>query len=450
GGVGGEGGGGGSGAGGGGGSEEGDSGAAPAADTAASADSAPTAQAAEESSAETAADSAATTVGGQVSVYIDSDTNISDWWSNTIKPMFEAAHPEFELVIVHTGGSGGSGNGPIADRAYAALQAGEDPDVDYFETWNVLQPPGSLEAGLWQEITAENVPNIANVIEPAMRSSTGYDIPYRGSQVLFAYNADRLLMLAKEQGKVAEDATDVPEELVPSTWPELMTWVCEFPGEFIYPRPDTTGAGRNFVTRAVLEANGLNQDTFTVDAFTEQYGTEELTPEQIAEINDTYFAGAWEMLNEIEPCLYDNATYPSGAAATTRLLSDELVTLIPIWSDQALQAMSAGLLPENTRFIQLEDLPMVGGYAAAAIPTNASNLEGALTLANFLLSSEVQESVVRDIGGFPAVSWDTLPAELQEDFNDVITDNVPSFGSPWTGPMYEGWYTTVAPDVTRE
>jgi putative spermidine/putrescine transport system substrate-binding protein len=430
-------------------SEEGDTGAAPAADTAASAESAPTAAAEEESSEETV-DAAAAEAGGQISVYIDSDTNISDWWSNTIKPMFEAAHPEYELVIVHTGGSGGSGNGPIADRAYAALQAGEDPDVDYFETWNVLQPPGSLEAGLWQEITADNVPNVANVIAPAIASSTGSDIPYRGSQVLLAYNAERLLTLAKEQGKVADDATDLPDELVPATWAELMTWVCEFPGEFIYPRPDTTGAGRNFVTRAALESNGLNQDTFTIDAFTEAYGTDELTPEQIAEINDTYFAGTWEMLNEIEPCLYDNATYPSGAAATTRLLADELVTMIPIWSDQALQAKAAGLLPEDIRFIQLSDLPMVGGYASSAIPTNASNLEGALVLANFMLSPEAQESVVRDIGGFPAISWEQLPQELQADFNDVITDDVPSFGSVWTGPMYEGWYSTVAPDVVRE
>ncbi|MEZ4706372.1 MAG: extracellular solute-binding protein [Caldilineaceae bacterium] len=280
--------------------------------------------------------------------------------------------------------------------------------------------------------------------------STDYEIPYRGSQVIFAYNADRLLGLLKEQGKVGDDVTEVPAEYVPSTWPELMTWVCEFPGEFIYPRPDTTGAGRNFVTRAALETNGLAQDLFTIDAFTEQYGADELTPEQIADINDKYFAGTWEMLNEIEPCLYDNATYPSGAAATTRLLTDELVTLIPIWSDQALQAQSAGLLPENTRYIQLSDLPMVGGYASSTIPTNASNLEGALTLANFLLSTEMQESVVRDIGGFPAISWDQLPTELQEDFNDVITDDVPSFGSPWTGPMYEGWYTSVAPDVERE
>lgn len=384
-----------------------------------------------------------------ISVYIGSDTNISDWWSNSIKPAFEDAHPEYELEIVHTG-AGGGGNGPIAERALAALTTGDDPGVDYFETQSVLQPIGAMEAGLYEEITTEKVPNLANVIEPAIAGSSGYDIPYRGSQVLIAYNAGRLLDILKEQGKVAADVVEVPAEFVPSTWPELMTWVCEFPGEFIYPRPDTTGAGREFVTRAVFQANNLETEKFSTQAFTEQYGTEELTAEQIAEINELYFAGAWDMLNEIEPCLHDNAAYPSGASATTRLLADELVTMITIWSDQALQAVSLGVLPEDTRFIQLEDLPMVGGYASSTIPSNASNLEGALALGNFLLTPEIQEKVVREIGGFPAISWDDLPAELQADFNDVITSNVPTFGGPWLAAMYDGWYSFVAPDVTRE
>jgi putative spermidine/putrescine transport system substrate-binding protein len=384
-----------------------------------------------------------------ISVYIGSDTNISDWWSNSIKPAFEDAHPEYELEIVHTG-AGGGGNGPIAERALAALTTGDDPGVDYFETQSVLQPIGALEAGLYEEITTEKVPNLANVIEPAIAGSSGYDIPYRGSQVLIAYNAGRLLDILKEQGKVAADATEVPAEFVPSTWPELMTWVCEFPGEFIYPRPDTTGAGREFVTRAVFQANDLETEKFSTQAFTEQYGTEELTAEQIAEINELYFAGAWDMLNEIEACLHDNAAYPSGASATTRLLADELVTMITIWSDQALQAVSLGVLPEDTRFIQLEDLPMVGGYASSTIPSNASNLEGALVLGNFLLTPEIQEKVVREIGGFPAIGWDDLPAELQADFNDVITSNVPTFGGPWLAAMYDGWYSFVAPEVTRE
>ena len=384
-----------------------------------------------------------------INVYIDSDTNIADWWTNSVKPAFESAHPEYVLNIVHTG-AGGGGNGPIADRAMAALETGNEPGVDYFETWNPLQPIGAMEAGLWLEITNDNVPNLNNVIESALNSSTGYDIPYRGSQVLLAYNAERLMNILKEQGKVAADATDLPDEYVPDTWDELTAWICEFPGEFIYPRPDTTGAGRNFVTRAVMEANDLITDRFTVTAFAEQFGSGELTADQIAEINEDYYADAWDILNEIEPCLHDKGAYPSGAAATTRLLTDELAVMIPIWSDQALQAKTLGLMPDDIRVIQLSDLPMVGGYASSAIPSNATNLDGALALANFMLSSDMQESVVRVIGGFPAVSWDTLPAELREDFNDVITDNVPSFGGPWIPPMYDGWYSFVAPDVSRE
>jgi putative spermidine/putrescine transport system substrate-binding protein len=123
--------------------------------------------------------------------------------------------------------------------------------------------------------------------------------------------------------------------------------------------------------------------------------------------------------------------------------------MIPIWSDQALQAQSMGLMPESVSYIQLSDLPMVGGYASSAIPVNAPNLDGALVLANYMLTPEMQESVVRVIGGFPAVGWDQLPDELRADFNDVITDNVPTFGTTWQPAMFDGWYTYVAPDIER-
>ena len=385
-----------------------------------------------------------------VDVFIESDTNIFDWYANIIKPMFEAANPEYELNLVHTGAEGAGGSGPIADRVYAAFKTGDDPQGSYFETWNPLRPIGSFDDGLWEAINEETVPNVANVIDAAIAGSTGFEVPYRGSQVILAYNADRLMELLIERGDLEEGATEIPPEFVPSTFPELMDWICEFPGEFIYPRPDTTGAGRNFVTRAIFQANDLDADLFTVEAFAERFGTEELAQEDVDAINDEFFAGAWEMLNEIEPCLFDDAAYPAGAAAETRLLTDEVITMITIWSDQALQGRSLGLLPENTQFIQLEDLPMVGGYASSTIPVNASNLDGALALANYMLSTEAQESVVRDIGGFPAVSWDILPAELQEDFNDVITSDVPSFAGLWADRAIDGWYTHVAPDIERD
>jgi len=384
-----------------------------------------------------------------IDVFIGSDTNIFDWYANSIKPMFEAANPEFELNLIHTGGEGATGNGPIADRAYAAFQSGNDPQASYFETWNPLQPIGAFEDGLWLEINADNVPNIDGLIEAAKTGSTGFDIPYRGSQVILAYNADRLIDILVERGALEEGATEIPEEFVPSTFAELLDWACEFPGEFTYPIVNTTGAGFHFMTRAIFEANDLQTDLFTVEAYSERFGNEELTPEDIEAINEEFFAPAWDLLNELEPCLFDNGAYPSGAAAETRLLTDEVITMITIWSDQALQAQSLGLLPENTRFIQLEDLPMVGGYASSTIPVNASNLDGALALANYLLSTEAQESVVREIGGFPAIAWAELPAELQEDFNDVITANVPSFGGVWSGPAVEGWFTNVAPEIER-
>lgn len=384
-----------------------------------------------------------------VDLMIASDTNILDWYSDILKPMFEEAYPAYELNLVHTGAQGAGGNGPIADRAYAALQTGDDPLVSYFETWSPFEPIGAFEDGLWLEITEDNVPNVSNLADAVLAGSTGFDVPYRGSQVILAYNADRLLDILIDRGMVAAGTTEVPDEFVPTTFPELMAWVQQFPGEFTYPRPDTTGAGRNFMTRAILQANGLDQDVFTVAAYAERFGTGELSRADIDAINAEFYAEAWEMLNEIEPYLFDDGAYPSGAAAVTRLLTDEVITMTTIWSDQALQARGLGLLPPNTRFIQLEDLPMVGGYAASTIPTNASNLDGALALANFLLSSQAQESVVRVIGGFPAVSWDTLPAELQEDFNDVITDDVPSFGGVWIAPAVDGWYSNVAPEIER-
>ncbi len=125
--------------------------------------------------------------------------------------------------------------------------------------------------------------------------------------------------------------------------------------------------------------------------------------------------------------------------------------MIPAWSDQALQAISLGALPDTIKLVQLEDLPFVGGYAASTIPSNAAHLEGALTLTEFLLTPEIQTSVVQDIGGFPAIRWELLSTDLQQEFTDVVTDEVPVFpGGEWEAAMNDGWYSNVAPNVDRD
>ncbi|MCA9838018.1 MAG: extracellular solute-binding protein [Trueperaceae bacterium] len=352
-----------------------------------------------------------------IDLYNGSDTNISDWYSNSVIPMFQQAVPECKVNQVITGGGAG-GNDPIVDRAYAAFKTGDDPKADYFEQFDPFRPVGAMDEGFWVEFSNDNVPNYASVVDAA--KETPYNLPYRGSQVLLAY-----------------DKTKVAEDEVPHTWDELVAWIKANPGEFIYGRPDRGGSGRNFVVRAVHEANGRDPSLFTVDNFE-------------ADLASERFAAAWEILNDLAPYLYDNASYPAGNTPTLQLLAQGAVSMIPAWSDQAIQAINLGVLPESTGLVQLEDLPLVGGYATSTIPSNAANLDCALKFADFVLTPEVQTSVVEEIGGFPAISWDLLPSELQAKFADVITNQVPDFpGGDWNSAMNDSWYENVAPNVNR-
>jgi putative spermidine/putrescine transport system substrate-binding protein len=353
-----------------------------------------------------------------IDLYNGSDTNISDWYSNKVIPMFEAAQSECKVNQVITGGGAG-GNDPIAERAYAALKTGDDPKADYFEEYDPFLPNGAMDENFWVTFDSGSVPNYAHVVEAA--KLTPFALPYRGSQVLLAY-----------------DTTKIPEAEVPHTWEELSAWIKVHPGQFIYGRPDKGGSGRNFVVRAVHEANGRDPSMFTLENFTPELAQERLDK-------------AWTLLNDLAPDLYDNAAYPAGNTPTLQLLAQGAVSMVPAWSDQAIQAISLGVLPETTGLVQLEDLPLVGGYATSTIPTNAANLECALSLANFLLTPEVQQSVVEDIGGFPAISWTMLPEELQQRFTSVITNTVPDFpGGDWNAAMNDGWYENVATNITRE
>lgn len=347
-------------------------------------------------------------------IYTNSDTNISDWWTNTIKPGFEALHPEYEVVLTIVRGVGG-GNDDIANRALAALQSGDDPQVDYFETMGVEAQPDWLDNDLFLEITEDNVPNIASVV--AATNRLPQEIPYRGSQVLLAYNSEM----------VAEDD-------VPKTYADLIQWIKDHPGQFVYNRPDKGGSGQAMVTRAIFEVTGQDPSLFVPGEFQEDL------------VNQ--FPDAWALLGSVHEDIYESGSYPAGNTPVLELLANGSVSMITAWSDQALQALHLGSLPETIKLAQLTDLPFTGGYAYSAIPSNSTNLEGATALADYVLSPEIQASVIEQIGGFPAVSWDSLPAELQTQFQDVITDVVPTWpGGDYGAAMVEGWYNNVATNI---
>jgi putative spermidine/putrescine transport system substrate-binding protein len=348
-------------------------------------------------------------------VYIDGDTNISNWWNDTIKPAFEAANPGYSFNVTITRGIG-DGNSTIAARTLAALQSKTDPQVDYFEEIEPAAVDGSIEAGLWTELTADNVPNL-KMINPAA-VQTPIRLPYRGSQVLIAY-----------------DSAKIPTP--PKTFADLVTWAKANPGRFTYGRPDRGGSGSNFVIRAIHEANGKDPSLFTKDNFTQALADERL-------------GKAWAILRDLHPSTYGQGAYPAGNTPALQLLAQGAVDMIPAWSDQSLQAIKQGVLPDTVKVAQLQDLALCGGFAYSAVPSNATDHEGALKLANFVLSPENQTSCVREIGGFPGIDWSYLPPDLKAEYIDVIPVSIPTFPSgDWSTAKNDGWYKNVATNIVQ-
>ncbi len=343
----------------------------------------------------------------------DSDTNISDWIQNVIAPAFETAYPQYDVQVTIVRGVG-NGSGDVADRALAALQTNADPQVDVIE-FDATSKPELIEAGLWQTLDTASVSNAGNLLEGIQTSP--YSLPYRGSQVLLAY-----------------DSAKVSEDQVPHTFAELVDWVKANPGQFVYCRPDKGGSGGNFVTRAIYEVTGRDPSLF-------QKGTP--NPALVSE-----FPKAWELLRDIHPAIFDNGAYPAGNTAVLTLLANGSVSMATAWSDQALQGLANGSLPPTIKLTQLTDLPFPGGNAMVAVPKNSRNLQGALDFVNFLLSTEGQVSVVKDIGGFPAAKWTTLPTELQQQYTSVIAKTVPLWpGGDWDALKNQGWYENVATNI---
>lgn len=353
---------------------------------------------------------------GRIDWYTSSDTNILDFWTNTVAPAFEAANPGVSINLVDGGDS--SGIISIGERAMAAKLANADPQADFFESANALLPSGAIDAGVYTNIKEAGLSNYSKVNPLAIESE--YSLPYRGSQVLLAY-----------------DTTKLAPADAPKSWDDLVSWIKANPGQFVYNRPDKGGSGGNFVRRAIHQANGLDPSAFTVDNYTEEFGNDAL-------------GKAWALLQDIAPSLYDGGAYSSGNTQSIQLLAQGVVTMTPVWSDQVLQAIDQGVLPADTGLVQLQDLALAGGFTRSIVIENGTNRDAALKLADFILSEEIQSAILTELGGFPGVSWEYVSPELRERFADIVPTSIPTFPSgEWEPAINDGWYRNVAPNVDR-
>ncbi len=102
-------------------------------------------------------------------------------------------------------------------------------------------------------------------------------------------------------------------------------------------------------------------------------------------------APMWAYLDALTPHLWRGGrVYPKNGPALIRLLDDgEVDIAISFYPAEASSAIAAGLLPETARSFVL-DGGTIGNTHFVAIPYNAKAREGAMVVANFLMSPEAQ------------------------------------------------------------
>lgn len=162
----------------------------------------------------------------------------------------------------------------------------------------------------------------------------------------------------------------------PASIPAFLAWAKAHPGRFTYPAPPDF-IGSTFLKQALIE--------LTPDAELLQ----KPAPGEAAFVTAT--APLWTYLEALHPALWRGGkVFPATGTAQLQLLDDgELDIAISFYPSDAASLILNDRLPETARVFVL-DGGTIGNTHFVAIPYNAANKEGAMVLANFLMSPEAQ------------------------------------------------------------
>lgn len=248
----------------------------------------------------------------------------------------------------------------LSERA-AGRDSGGAVDLVWIngENFAALKDAGLLY-GPWAEATP-NWPSVDATNNPAILSdftvpTEGYESPWGLAQIVFYH-----------------DAAVTPDP--PRSAAALLDWAAENPGRFAYPAPP------DFLGEALLKQLLL-----------------ELAPDPGAlsrPADDAAYAAAteplWDYLDTLTPHLWRSGrTYPRNQAQLRQLLADDEIDLAYSYNPaEASNAIESGDLPQTARSYVFEAGTLANAHFVA-IPYNASAKEGAMVVANFLLSPEAQ------------------------------------------------------------
>ena len=324
--------------------------------------------------------------GTSLTVFLSTDTNIQTLWEDSLIPAFVEANPDYSVDVqldLH-----GEHDSQTIAKLTSATQQGEDPGYDLVDGGFVTQV---AEAGLLMEASTEAIAGLETVGENVLEAGGPGAIPYRASSVLLAYNTD--------------EVSDPPQTL-----DELLQWIQDNPGRFTYNTPDSGGSGQSFVATVL--------DHYVPDDVSEQMVT------GYHEDLESHWDEGFDVLRDLNPYIYQEGVYPNGNAQELELLASGQIWMGTVWSDQFITGQEHGQIPENIDYTQISDPSFTGGASYLGIPATSPDQEGALVLANWLLSPEAQAIIADSVSGYPVIELDQLPEDVQSMFADANVDDL--------------------------
>ena len=248
------------------------------------------------------------------------------------------------------------------------------------------------ESGLLFGPWAEQMPSFKYVDvqgKPAVRSdftvaTDGLEAPWNMAQIVFFYDSARI----KSPPKSAK---------------ALLAWTKANPGRFAFPDPSNF-LGVTFMKQVLSE--------ITPDPA-------RLAKPASDQDFDKVMAPLWAYLDELTPKLWRGGkAYPKDSADVRRLLGDgEIDISLSFNPAEASAAIAKKEIPDTVRTLVFER-GTIGNASFIAIPFNAAHKEGAMVVANFLLSPEAQlkKQDPQGYGGFTVLAMNKLSAQERAAF----------------------------------
>ena len=249
-------------------------------------------------------------------------------------------------------------------RVLAEKQAGEDDDGAIDMIWiNGANFAAMKEADLLFGPFAEQLPNWAFVDAEGKTVQTDFTVPVEGFESPWAM----------AQVVFVHDTADMPDTL--GSMQALLEWTQANPGRFSYPQPPDF-LGTTFLKQVLVD---ILPDPSVLAAPATDANYDEVT------------APLWAYLDELTPNLWrEGKAYPATGTAMFPLIADgELDLSISFSPGAASTAIANNELPPTVRTFVL-DKGTIGNASFVAIPYNSGSSEGAMVVANFLMSPEAQ------------------------------------------------------------